>query len=109
MTMKNAQKNSDGGPAFPIKDEEDFSLEQLANGAMPSEKTFRGISKREWFAGMALQGILIAAGKEDIDLITGDVWAITAFDIADAMLRCSISTKQCTCRGKRKRNRPQEK
>ena len=58
-----------GGPAFPV-----------------SEGTvqFRGLSKREWFAGMALQGIL---SRDSIQFHKSTTIAVWAYDYADAMVR----------------------
>lgn len=45
------------------------------------------MSLREWYAGMALQGILAAqAGPEELPLPEDGVVAIWAFEYADAML-----------------------
>ena len=57
----------DGGPAFPV------------HGNVP------GMSLRDWYAGMALQGLII--GCEQFDEVTDDISAASkAFKIADAML-----------------------
>lgn len=80
---------SDGGPAFPTPDCSQW------DGAM---RTY-GMSLRDYFAGIALQGLLAADGLSGIhekehhgSVIRGPRWhepesiANTAFELADAML-----------------------
>ena len=88
-----------GGPAFPV-----------------SEGTvqFRGLSKREWFAGMALQGMLsdpspssrgcaeavasnLATGR-DISTFTGIITK-AAYHYADAMIRAGKKDSPCQPNG----------
>lgn len=58
---------NDSGPAFPTRYHEDM----------------HGMTLRDWFAGQALAGLL----REGIDIYgTGDT-AVTAYKVADAMLR----------------------
>jgi hypothetical protein len=58
---------NDGGPAFPRHAYDGHD----------------GMSLRDWFAGQALAGLL----REGIDIYgTGDT-AVTAYKVADAMLR----------------------
>jgi len=69
----------DGGPAFPRPFSEDkFNEEQLMSQ--------KGMSLRDWFAGMALQGIVqvLHGGirPADLLLLVGD-----CYGIADAMLK----------------------
>jgi hypothetical protein len=61
-------ENGDGGPAFP-------------------GVTGSGISKREWFAGMALQGILQLLGSVAVDFGGPERTAKMSYDVADAMIR----------------------
>lgn len=62
----------DGGPAFP---------------AIPGDKAegpccyWGGMSLRDWFAGMALQGILASGDKSKREVLAG--WS---YQLADAML-----------------------
>jgi len=67
---------NDGGPAFPWEQS-------------PGNQNNLGLSKREWFAGMALQGILSGAPDgiryQDIPGVTYLAWAECAFRCADAM------------------------
>jgi hypothetical protein len=63
-----------GGPAFPLPGE-------LGLGLTPKE--MRGMTLRDWFAGMAMQGLLSARNP----LVTniGGI-AEAAYEMADAML-----------------------
>lgn len=66
----------DGGPAFPCPVEFD------PNGQLVSHGSF-GMTLRDWFAGMALQGRATRLGNphEHRDLLASD-----CYDIADAMI-----------------------
>ena len=64
----------DGGPAFPCNS---------PNG----KETHPGMSLRDWFAGMAMQGMLAVSSVQSTlthDAIRGGTK--TSFEIADAML-----------------------
>lgn len=71
---------NDGGPAFP------FTVEN-GDGSFTH---YKGASLRDWFAGMALQGML--ANTDDSDAALHRVGAlmklvaINAYEAADAML-----------------------
>ena len=68
----------DGGPAFPVP--MGFDINGLTYPATHSE----GMSLRDWFAGMALQGLLsltTASGGKFED------YATDAYTIADAMIK----------------------
>jgi len=67
-----------GGPAFPV-----------------SEGTvqFLGLSKREWFAGMALQVITKNISLEDFVSLQPQELADGAFKIADSMIRAGKGEK----------------
>ncbi len=78
-------KRDDGGAAFPVSDEP---------GNFPLE---RGMSLRDWFAGMALQGVLAldssdVARKATAQMAkkfgeaTPEVYSALAYELADAML-----------------------
>ena len=59
----------DGGPAFP------------ANDSIMANNTFAGMSLRDWFAGMAMQGFSASGRQADTDeMVAG------SFMVADAML-----------------------
>ena len=63
----------DGGPAFPIP----------YLPYTPKEFISMGMSLRDWFSGMALQGILASHdGDWDIPYLTATAW-----QMADAMLK----------------------
>ncbi len=63
---------NDGGSAFPIVEPVDVSF-----------SVSPGMSLRDWFAGMAMQGIL----REDVEQDLPDVvMARAAYSIADAMI-----------------------
>ena len=64
---------TDGGPAFPVHPD------QTAHRGTP------GMSLRDWFAGMALQGLLAQQPHDDA-LKEGGL-ALMAFQCADAMLK----------------------
>lgn len=51
-----------------------------------------GLTKREWYAGMALQGLL---ARNNVTYTTDDGVAMTAFRFADAMLAESQKDKPC--------------
>lgn len=77
----------DGGPAFPER--YDYVNDQT--------QSWGGLTKREWYAGMALQGWISAvAGLPDFDVYDYDAKAFaehqklvaeTCFGYADAMLK----------------------
>ena len=70
----------DGGPAFPHREYE-------------SRPFYHGMTLRDWFAGMAMQGLLsgllAATGNNDTggDWLESDQWVpAQAYLIADAMI-----------------------
>jgi hypothetical protein len=78
-------KPNDGGPAFPV-----LKYEYKATGNLhPSPTVQSGMSLRDWFAGMALQG-LIASQSSDTGYSTTPATqknvAKEAYSHADAML-----------------------
>ena len=60
----------DGGPAFPM----------FFDGT-PQRSVLAGLSVRQWYAGMALSGMLSKLGPTHTDSVTK--WA---FEYADAMI-----------------------
>jgi uncharacterized protein YodC (DUF2158 family) len=68
------KKRKDGGPAFA------FSMHP-EHGYGPSESVNEGMSLREWFAGMAVQGIIYNEGY-----LNPNSLAREAFAVADAMI-----------------------
>ena len=64
-----------GGPAFPTKNY--AAIQPLAEGYS------EGMSLRDWFAGMAMQSLILAAKtSQDVDLLSKG-----AYQMADAMLK----------------------
>jgi hypothetical protein len=59
------EPRDDGGPAFPA----------------PYSENPHGLSIRDYFAGMALQGLLVSGKTRDVTLLTS-----FSYDLADAML-----------------------
>lgn len=80
-------------PAYPTTVKRNTSSDPLAT---PREFPMHGLTKREWFAGMALQGIITAtsAGQHtpaglQRGMTTVQAMALDAFEIADAMIAAS--------------------
>ena len=70
----NAARDYGGGPAFPVNTE---------NVATPGAfEPWPGLSKREWFAGQALAGLLARMPRD----AGCDWYAAEAFAFADAMI-----------------------
>ncbi len=67
-------KINDGGPAFPRYAEYDPSWVRIHDGA-------EGMTLRDWFAGMALQGFASESGRYD-----SKGAAVDAYAWADAMI-----------------------
>lgn len=64
-----------GGPAFPTKNY--AAIQPLAEGYS------EGMTLRDWFAGMAMQSLMLAAKtSQDVDLLSKG-----AYQMADAMLK----------------------
>lgn len=86
---------NDGGPAFPHWDG-------------PTGKVISGLSKREWFAGMALQGYLsnptsfgppVPESDKYNPRLVADVSANFAYMLADAMIRAGKNCSPCHTTG----------
>ena len=63
-----------GGPAFPMSHEE-------------KQTGVWGLTKREWFAGMALQVMTKNISLDDFERLRPQELAEGAFNIADAIIR----------------------
>ena len=64
-----------GGPAFPTKNY--AAIQPLAEGYS------EGMTLRDWFAGKAMQSLILAAqNAKDIDMLSAG-----AYQLADAMLK----------------------
>lgn len=72
-------KPEDGGPAFPLPNTQQHGDAVLFYGKP-------GMSLRDWFAGMALQGLLA-----NMNNALHDSWARDAYNMADAMLKARQS------------------
>ena len=70
---------NDGGPAFPKFGDEILD----AGSTQPSIRHFGGMSLRQWYAGMALQGLIMANAGRKCD---GDLTVEEAFKFADSMI-----------------------
>lgn len=75
---------NDGGPAFPVS---------CGTGPLSANFVSPGMSLRDWFAGMALQGFLHAHGPPNVHLPTAKDAAYWAFEYADAMLEERLEEK----------------
>ena len=74
---------NDGGPAFPVMPPIETDGQSASGYPYPSS----GLSLRDWFAGMAMQGLIAASGKPDGNVYYDDgVITKSAFDMANAML-----------------------
>lgn len=74
-----------GGPAFPHTPNKDGPWRETETGMEPI--CFSGMSLRDWFAGMALQGLISGcyAGNNHGFTVNGNVTA--AYEYADAILK----------------------
>ena len=78
------EPRNDGGPAFPFTPNEQM---KLPDGTWDQNTEFgdSGMSLRDWFAGMALAGMM-AEPRTDDWKNHGKIVAQTAYDYADDML-----------------------
>lgn len=78
----------DGGPAFPVPPDQVSTIGDSQDG-MAVCAAGTGMTLRDWFAGMALQGDL-AGQSVEVGYYTGPTWQIdaarNAYLVADAML-----------------------
>lgn len=83
-------KSNDGGPAFPSGPQK---LMHIAEGVPPALIGHYGMSLRDWYAGMALQGLLsnshpnVVKAFAKISEIADDAFAESAYAFADAMIK----------------------
>ena len=74
-------KDNDGGPAFPQHDLSAYGLGPCGDGNT-------GMTLRDWFAGLALAGILAADNVVPVGTVDPkELLAKTAYGMADAMLK----------------------
>ena len=71
-------RKNDGGPAFPGE------AAGVWSGPVPR---LAGLSQRDWFASMALQGLTARIPPGDLGNINIQDMGDTAYQLADAMLR----------------------
>ena len=69
---------NDGGPAFPVWE---------LNGKDQPEMTGFGMTLRDWFAGLAMQGLLAAQIHGFTDRPANGPFASMSYEMADAMLK----------------------
>jgi hypothetical protein len=79
---------NDGGPAFPIKKWTELVLDESGQiEATIKTKNHPGMSLRDWFAGMAMQGLLTGLNWQPGRVVhSEDELASDAYGFADAML-----------------------
>lgn len=89
--MNDTKQHDDGGPAFPVAGHTGENPELTAYGKLGHP----GMSLRDWFAGMALQGLLSnSGGPIQANGMSGWGWvncgkkdvADVVWEIADAMI-----------------------
>lgn len=72
----------DGGPAFPAE-----LVTERVGGQITRWSTYKGMSLRDWFAGMAMQGLLSNPALVDVVTKDSENWiASKARSQADAMI-----------------------
>jgi hypothetical protein len=69
-------RDNDGGPAFPVS---------VGMGPLSAQFASPGMSLRDWFAGMALQGMFSIKITPDSRPIA-EGFAIQAYQFADSMI-----------------------
>lgn len=79
--MSEVEITYNGGPAFP-SDERFYG----SDGTVIQKIEHRGMSLRDWFAGMALQGLLLTHDGRMVTKVSETLPA-TAYVIADTMLK----------------------
>ena len=85
---------NDGGPAFPIATHHVQSIANVEGKTVATVSqelgTYPGMTLRDWFAGMALQGIVhavsAAALHRSAQTPPDDIMARWSYDYADSML-----------------------
>lgn len=72
-------KKPDGGPAFPLDGKRD-----IGRGLQGNYAHFDGLTKRQYYAAKALQGLL--ARVPDGNSQSYEMWAAMSFKYADTMI-----------------------
>lgn len=73
--------SKDGGLAFPL------DTRKLESDGLTTGTVYHGMSLRDWFAGMALQGFLAMCSDPNANAPKREIAAATAYRYADAMLK----------------------
>jgi hypothetical protein len=75
-------------PAMPytVKPSKERLEQSAGNGVIINDKNYLGLTKREHFAGLAMQGLCHAADSEGTWAHDADTVAIAATNYADALL-----------------------
>ena len=74
--------SNDGGPAFPQLQRSE-TYEANDGCKVSTHESYGGMSLRDWFAGQALAGLVAATDRDG----SKEVYAMDAYDLADAMLK----------------------
>lgn len=74
---------NDGGPAFPVEVTQDADGNYVGVQTSPIAGWCTGMSIRDWFAGMALSGLLSNSESSQKAAV---MFAADAYRVADAML-----------------------
>lgn len=75
--------NDDGGPAFPIIDEQTYDNHRYRT-------VYGGISVRDFFAAAALQGIAVAGCIAGAEQLPPDQIGKAAYAMADSLLKARV-------------------
>ncbi len=83
-----SDKFDDGGPAFPSRKSSSLIRSDGKIASTLTEEGPIGMSLRDWFAGMALQGLVQLACNPNIRNLNKSItdYAVEAYQMADAML-----------------------
>ena len=87
--MSDDTKVDDGRPVYPCKRREAVNMPPIKAGTGGTCETveveYPGITRRDYYAGLAMQGLLTALGL-GIESFHKDKLVILSYEIADAMI-----------------------